>query len=41
VEACSQRLAAGRGEGYPIAAATAASNSSSSVIEWLSTGRQV
>jgi len=41
-EACTQRLAAGRGDGYPIAAATAAAIARSPVhIERPSTGRQV
>jgi len=41
-EACTQRLAAGRGDGYPLAAATAAAIARSPVhIERPSTGRQV
>jgi len=38
VEACTQRLAAGRGDGYPIAAATAAVIAR---LERLSAGGQV
>ena len=38
-EACTQRLAAGRGDGYRLAAATAAAIARSPVhIEWPSTG---
>jgi len=41
-EACTQRLAAERGDGYPIAAATAAAIARSPVhVEHPSTGRQV